>query len=227
MIEISSLCSDSLSIPALSIPKGTTAVIGLNGSGKTTFLRLLAGLDLPEAGEIRIDGSLPRETEIGWVDEFPDRNMLFSRVCDEIVSPLRFRREDCRVADTRAFELAREAGINGLLGRASSRLSGGEKALVGLLTALAAHPRVLVLDEFDSHLDQETTRKMDGILESAGCDYLIRVTQQMDLAAAADHALMLTKGMVSLSGSPRQVFGQLTGTNFYPPSWRLLDAARL
>jgi energy-coupling factor transport system ATP-binding protein len=227
MIQMEGVRFRDLVIPALSLPPGTTAVIGPNGSGKTTFLRLLAGLTLPEAGEIRIDGSSPRITEIGWVDEFPDRNMLFSRVSDEIASPLRFRCEDCRETDRRVDELAGEAGIRDLLDRTLSCLSGGEKALISLMTALAARPRVLVLDEFDSHLDQEMMRKTEKILIKAGCAYVIRCTQQMNLATRADYVIALASGTPVLSGHPDQVFGNLRGTSFYPPAWRLRDAAGL
>jgi energy-coupling factor transporter ATP-binding protein EcfA2 len=227
MIEINTLRFRDLVIPALSLPAGTTAVIGPNGSGKTTFLRLLAGLALPEAGEIRIDGLSPRMSEIGWVDEFPDRNMLFSRVYDEIASPLRFRCEECGATDRRVEELAGEAGISHLLDRTSSCLSGGEKALISLMTALAARPRVLVLDEFDSHLDQEMMKNTDRILIKAGCAYIIRCTQQMNLAACADHVISLGTGTVVLSGTPEQVFRCLRGTSFYPPAWRLRDAVGL
>jgi energy-coupling factor transport system ATP-binding protein len=227
MIEIKGLRFRNLVIPALSLPPGTTAVIGPNGGGKTTFLRLLAGLTLPEAGEIRIDGLSPRMIEIGWVDEFPDRNMLFSRVSDEIASPLRFRCEDCGETDRRVGELAGEAGIRHLLDRTSSCLSGGEKALVSLMTALAARPRVLVLDEFDSHLDQEMMKKTEKILNKAGCAYIIRCTQQMDLATRANYVIALDSGTMAQSGSPDQVFGNLRGTSFYPPAWRLRNAAGL
>ena len=91
MIVIEGLRSRSLEIPRLEIPRGTTAVIGPNGSGKTTLLKLLAGISLPGSGSIRIDGAGPRMAEIGWVNEFPDRNIIFSTVADEVASPLRFR----------------------------------------------------------------------------------------------------------------------------------------
>jgi energy-coupling factor transport system ATP-binding protein len=227
LIEINGLHSGYLDIPALSLPCGTTAVIGRNGSGKTTLLRLLCGLDLPESGEIRIDGLSPRDCEVGWVDEFPDRNMLFSRVRDEIASPLRFRNQDCRETDRRIGELAAGAWISDLLARTSLSLSGGEKAVIGLMTALASRPVVLVLDEFDSYLDHETVTKMDRILEKAGCTYIIRVTQHMDRATRADFVLALESGSVSYSGGPDLVFSSLKGTSFYPPSWRLRDAAGL
>ena len=90
MIVLLNLTVRRLSIPELTIPPGYVSLIGPNGSGKTTFLRLLSGILKPAAGAVWIHDTAPRECRIGFVNEYPDRNMLFSRVSDELASSLRF-----------------------------------------------------------------------------------------------------------------------------------------
>ena len=195
------------------------AVIGPNGGGKTTLLRLLAGIDLPLEGEILINGLPPRSREVGWVGEQPGREMIFHRVSDEIASPLRFRHDPCPLVDERVKEVATELGIGGLLGRETGDLSAGERTMVALGAALAARPDILILDETDSNLDQESSGSVEVLLRNTSCSQIIQATQRMELAGRADHIIFLEKGRVLHSGSPTAVFAALTGTPFYPPSW--------
>lgn len=206
MIEIRNLRHRCLDIPALTIPPGRTAVIGLNGSGKTTLLTLCAGIALPQAGSIRLDGRSPRETDVGWVAEFPDRNMLFDRVSDEIASPLRFRFVAAPKIREEVERIAAEIGIPGLLARNPRHLSGGEKALVALATALVSRPAVLVLDEFDSHLDSETRADAERAIGRARVPYVLQCTQNPDVARAANRVLYLEAGRVRMLGTLDTVF---------------------
>ena len=141
MIAIESLRWRNLSIDALSIGPGITTIIGPNGSGKTSFLRICAGITVPDRGTVMIDNLPPRETGIGWVNEFPDRNILFARVTDEIASPLRFHRTISGSAiDSEVRACAESVGIPHLLTRTVRELSGGEKVLVALAAALVEPP---------------------------------------------------------------------------------------
>jgi energy-coupling factor transport system ATP-binding protein len=221
MIELVGIRQRCLSIDRLELPPGTTVIIGPNGAGKTLFCMLCAGVLLPDEGMIAIDGLSPREAEVGWVGEFPDRNMLFSRVYDEIASPLRFARVSCRTIDDQVQAAAEAAGCSGLLDRNSRTLSGGEKVLVALATALAGRPRALVLDEFDSHLDAATTADAEAAVAASAARYVIRCTQDMAAAARADLLLYFENGRILHAGSPPEVFSRLSGTCFYPPLWRL------
>jgi energy-coupling factor transport system ATP-binding protein len=220
MIEVSGLRYRNIGIDSLTIPPGITSVIGPNGSGKTSFLRLCSGIAEPEAGEILIDGKKPRETDVGWVNEFPDKNILFSRVSDEIASALRFQHLPCKQTECAVLAIAETMDIMHLLDRSMRELSGGEKVLVALAAALVQSPKILVLDEYDSHLDETRCLQNEQLIQTSAVPYVLRCTQQMDTAARGDCLLFLENGHITLSGSPERVFTSLSQTPFYPLSWR-------
>ena len=220
MIRIRGISHRCLRIPDLLLPPGRVAVIGPNGGGKTTLLRLLAGIDLPEQGEILIDGVPPRSAEVGWVGENPDENMVFTRVYDEVASALRFRRDPCSAVDERVRTVTGELGLDDLLERETAGLSSGEKARVAIAAALAPAPGILVLDEADSNLDTESMAAMEDQIGRTSCTHVVRSTQRMELAARADCIVFLEAGRVVHAGSPAAVFAALSGTPFSPPSGR-------
>jgi energy-coupling factor transport system ATP-binding protein len=219
MIIIENLWYRNLAIDALTIKPGITTIIGPNGSGKTTFLKICAGIILPDSGTIMVDDGPPRQTDVGWVNEYPDRNLLFVNVSDEIASPLRFRHDSCDSVDTAIKSCAEIMGITHLLKRTVRELSGGEKILVSLAAALIHNPKVLVLDEYDSHLDAHFKEKNERIIRSSGAKYIIRCTQQMDTAIQSDHLLFFDSGRVIHNGTPKDVFPLLKGTSYYPLLW--------
>lgn len=220
MIAIRGLRHRILAIPSLDIPPGITSVIGPNGSGKTTLLRLVSGIHEPDAGSVLVDGASPRSIGIGWVNEFPDRNLLFDTVHDEVASPLMFHNVACRQTDERVTDLLDRMGIAALSGRSTRELSEGEKNLVALAAALVLRPQVLVLDEFDSHIDGGRAQTMDALIRESRIPYVIRCTQQMETAWAGDWLVALDNGTVRGAGLPDEVFGTLAGTPFYPLSLR-------
>lgn len=225
MIEIEALKFRNLDIPRIHIAPGHTALIGPNGTGKTTLLRLVAGLLEPSTGTISIDGQSLHEIETGYVNEFPDRNILFYRVEDEIAAPLRFKGLPCSDISASTSELLTRAGLSHLASRQTKELSGGEKTLVALLTAIISSPRVLILDEFDSHLDQESISLAMAAIRHCQAGYVIQCTQNMELAAACDFILFLSEKGLELAGKPAEVFSRLQETCFYPLSWRVADGA--
>ena len=220
MIEIRDLAFRSLRIGHLVIPDGTTALIGANGSGKTTLLRLMAGLTRPDAGNIIIDGKSPAPGCAGFVNEYPDRNALFSRLADELAASLRFRHTPCEELDQRVWEAAATAGLEQQLERTMDTLSGGEKVLAALLSSLISSPETLILDEFDSHLDYDSLMLAEDIISASGARTVVRCTQNMDLAARCGKVIVLHRGVVLRAGSPGAVFSALEETCCYPFSWR-------
>ena len=221
MITFDNVRCKNLSIDSLAIPKGVTSVIGPNGSGKTTLLKMCTGIHLPDSGTIQIDGAFPRDTETGWVNEFPDRNILFNHVSDEISSSLRFRHVPCNEMDARVTAQMEVMGVLPLKNRLMRELSGGEKILVAIGAALIHHPMVLVLDEYDSHLDAKKVGDLENVIRKSSVPYVIRCTQQMETAALGDYVLFLEDGCVRYFGTPESVFSVLKNTPFYPFSWKI------
>jgi energy-coupling factor transport system ATP-binding protein len=220
MITFAAVRYRAIAIDTLTFSPGVTSVIGPNGSGKTTFLKLCAGITEPEQGSVLVDGKSPRLTDIGYVNEFPDRNILFPLVKDELASPLRFSHTPCRETDRAVAECAERLGISHLLDRRMQDLSGGEKIIVAFAAACISRPRVLILDECDSHLDARRCTRFEKALCDAGATYVIRCTQQMETATQSDHLLYFEQGRVLHAGMPAEVFSRLCDTSFYPLSWR-------
>ncbi len=225
MIVLSSLIHGVLTIPSLVIRPGSTVIIGPNGSGKTTLLQIIAGITTPRMGSVAIDGKSPVSVNTGWLNEYPDRNLLFGTVSDEIASPLRFRQDPCPEVRDQVNSVAFDLGISHLLGRRTRDLSGGEKVLVSLATAMVMRPLVLVLDESDSHLDQESTNTLTRLIRNSQALYLVWCTQDMETATGADYVILLEGGSVTRCGTPREVFVELQGDCLYPLSWRLSNGS--
>lgn len=220
MIILTNIVHYPLDIPHLCIFPGYTAIIGPNGSGKTTLLRIFAGLLSPSRGDVTIDGVTDGVDSVGWVDENPDRNILFSQVYDEISSALRFSFVPSEEITKSVLHISRIFGIEHLLSRKMEDLSGGEKIVVALAAAAIKKPGILVLDEPDAHLGMLWHTLMNHIKEIHPV-YCICATHQMEIAAEADQVLYLEDGRVMHQGTPREVFFNLEKTCYYPVLWRM------
>jgi ABC-type Fe3+/spermidine/putrescine transport system ATPase subunit len=150
----------SLEVP----PGGTLGILGPSGCGKTTALRLIAGLDVPDAGEIWLadrlassPGSLhvtPSQRNIGFV--FQDLALWpHMTVAGNLLFVLESRRWPPATRIRRVEEMLQMVGLQGRAGEYPNYLSGGEQQRVGLARALVAKPDLLLLDEPLSSLDQE------------------------------------------------------------------------
>lgn len=223
MIYAKNLHHRSLEIESLHIGEGHTAVIGPNGSGKTTFLKLCAGIELPKQGSLTIAGKEPRVVNSGWVGEVPDNNLVFRTVADEVASGLRFRRMTAETIESAVCSLLSDIGISHLHSRSGHTLSGGEKALVAFAAALAPSPDVLILDETDTHLDQQSTKILENIIQRRLAPCILQCTQDMDTASKANHIVYFADGRLQYTGTPKEVFSHLRETPMYPSMWRIAE----
>jgi len=222
MIEINDLKHGILAISDTKIPKGITAVSGRNGSGKSTLLKLISGIKIPDSGSIYIDGKRPRELNIGYVSEYPDENSIFGIVYDEIASALRFKHYGSSETERRVSEVSALFDISHLLKREIRTLSGGEKVMVALASACADNPDVLIIDEPDSHLDQESADIFFENVAEAGSRHIIICTHNMETASKTDNLIFLKDGSIKKQGITAEIFEKyLKETCFYPALWRV------
>jgi len=196
MIQIGNIRAGILDIGILSISPGTCVIVGPNGSGKTTLLKVIAGIITSSFGSVMVDGKPPSLCRIGWVGEYPDRNILFNRVYDEIAGPLRFSREPFDSIGSSVVKIANDLMIEPLLDRDVRTLSAGQKILVAYAAALIHKPDIIILDETDSHLDEEFCFEMDDVLNNSGIRYRISSTHRYERMAVADEIVELENGRI-------------------------------
>jgi putative ABC transport system ATP-binding protein len=196
------------------IRRGTfAALVGPSGSGKTTLLNLIAGLDTPTSGTVRIEGcdlasmsegemSDLRLRRIGFV--FQNFNLVPVLSAEENVAfPLLFRREiGRRERRERVAEVLRRVGLDGKEGRRPHELSGGERQRVALARALAGEPAIILADEPTANLDQETGAAIIHLMRSIGRQRgmtFLYSTHDPQLIAFADTVLKLRNGLIEMA----------------------------
>lgn len=194
-------------------PRSFTAIVGPSGSGKTTLLGLLAGLDRPTRGVVKIDGrdlatltedqrALFRAERIGFV--FQTFHLLPTLTAlENVLVPLellgRDRLGDGTSAGDHAVRLLERVGLGDRLDHYPAQLSGGERQRVALARAFANQPRILFADEPTGNLDAETGAKVIALLEALNeeaATTLVLVTHDQDLASRADRTIRLSGGRV-------------------------------
>lgn len=187
------------------------AVIGANGSGKSTFARLLNGLVLPDAGRVTVhELDSRRDTKalrrrVGFVFSDPQAQILMPTPAEDLALSLR--------GSPRAEIASRVAGAladHGLTDRAdipASELSGGQKQLLALASVLITEPRLIVADEPTTLLDLRNSRKISDLLLALPSQVVI-VTHDLDLAARCDHAVLFDAGSLIAAGTPEDVVAE-------------------
>ena len=191
---------------SLEIPAGQiTALVGGSGGGKTTVTDLVMGLVRPGAGEVRVDGVSLEQLDVGaWrklIGYVPQEVVLFHDTVrvnvtfgDDSISDEEVERA-LRAAGVWDVVRALPGGIEASVGERGSRLSGGERARVGLARALAGRPKLLILDEATAALDPETERIVLSTLEALRGDVtVLAISHQPALRDVADRVYRIQAG---------------------------------
>lgn len=194
------------------------SVIGHNGSGKSTTVRLIDGLLAAESGQIFVEGELLTEEnvwnirqKIGMVFQNPDNQFVGATVEDDVAFGLENKGiplEDMQVRVKEALELV---GMSAFANREPSRLSGGQKQRVAIAGAIAMRPNIIILDEATSMLDPEG--RMEHIqtikeIRDQSNMTVISITHDLDEVALSDRVLVMKKGQVESSSTPRELFAR-------------------
>ena len=181
------------------------AIVGSSGSGKTTFLSLLAGLDIPTSGTIDLDGrstdKIDRDAyRFNHVSVIYQNFNLFQHltVLENAAYPLYVRKVGGKEADAVAREKLLQVGLTeDQLGRLPNMLSGGEQQRVAIARALASGSEIILADEPTGNLDSNNSRSIVGILRDLAHEHdrcVIIVTHDPAVAEAADVVLNMKDG---------------------------------
>ncbi len=195
---------------SLSIEKGEIiCLIGASGSGKSTFLNLVAGLEKPTRGEIYIGGipihklneekvTLFRQKNIDFI--FQSFHLLPMLTALENVSlPLIFRGVDRKKRDRMAKEMLEAVGLVGFEKRKPTRMSGGQQQRVGIARALVGHPKIIFADEPTGNLDSATSKEVMNLIVKMvreNNQTLLIVTHDPAIAAYGDRVVTIMDGNI-------------------------------
>ncbi|WP_210247367.1 energy-coupling factor ABC transporter ATP-binding protein [Blastochloris sulfoviridis] len=192
----------------LTLKERRIGVIGANGSGKSTFARLLNGLVVPTTGAVRIDGlDTAREAakirrSVGFVFQNPDNQIVFPIIAEDMAFGLKNSGLAKVEIPTRVTaELAR-LGIAHLVERASHSLSGGEKQLAALAAVLVMRPKLVVFDEPTTLLDLKNRNRIRAVIDALAASALV-VTHDLDLVERFDRVLVIEDGRIAADDTPR------------------------
>jgi multiple sugar transport system ATP-binding protein len=229
----------------LSVAEGELlAVVGPSGCGKSTLLSLVAGLEAPTSGAVRIDGRevsrlSPRERDVAMVFQsyalYPHMS-----VRQNLSFPLEVARLGRREIAARVGEVAALLGLEALLDRRPAALSGGERQRVALGRALVRRPRLFLFDEPLSNLDAalrvSVRAELKKLHERLGATFVYVTHDQAEAMTLADRIAVLRAGALEQVGTPREIYGapatafvaRFVGTpqvNLVPPAALGLAAA--
>ena len=194
------------------------SIVGHNGSGKSTTVRLIDGLLEAESGEIVIDGQRLTEEnvwnirrQIGMVFQNPDNQFVGATVEDDVAFGLENQGLSRQEMKKRVEEALYLVGMLDFKKREPARLSGGQKQRVAIAGVVALRPAILILDEATSMLDPEGRRELIETVKGIRKDYdmtVISITHDLEEVAMSDRVLVMKKGSIESTSSPRELFSR-------------------
>ena len=194
------------------------SIVGHNGSGKSTTVRLIDGLLEAESGEIVIDGQRLTEEnvwnirrQIGMVFQNPDNQFVGATVEDDVAFGLENQGLSRQEMKKRVEEALDLVGMLEFKKREPARLSGGQKQRVAIAGVVALRPAILILDEATSMLDPEGRRELIDTVKGIRKDYdmtVISITHDLEEVAMSDRVLVMKKGSIESTSSPRDLFSR-------------------
>tara|TARA_Y100000815_G_scaffold218276_1_gene203743 strand:- start:121 stop:786 length:666 start_codon:yes stop_codon:yes gene_type:complete len=185
-------------------------IIGRNGSGKSTFARLLNGLEKPTKGTVRFAGSdEPKDLRrnVGFVFQNPDNQIVYPIVSEDLEFGLKNLKLAKEERQTRIAETLERFGISHLAERFTHELSGGEKQLVALAGVLVMRPKLIVFDEPTTLLDLWNARAVKAAIDALD-EHVVLVTHDLDLLKDFDRVILIEDGGIAADGDPASVIAR-------------------
>src|ERR1700757_4477079 len=202
---------------SLEIPQGSlTAVLGPSGSGKSTLLRIVAGLERPDSGEIMLSGEAatrltPQRRDVGFVFQHYAA-FKHMTVRDNVAFALTIRRRPRKEIAARVDELLALVQLQGFAARYPVQLSGGQRQRMALARALAAEPKVLLLDEpfgaLDARVRAELRDWLRRLHEEVHVTTVFVTHDQEEAMEVADRVAVLDHGHLEQVGAPAELYDE-------------------
>ncbi|MEV6099592.1 ABC transporter ATP-binding protein [Nocardia sp. NPDC051981] len=191
----------------LRLSENRIAVIGSNGSGKSTFARLLNGLQVPTDGRVRVDGLDTRKQGravrklVGFVFQDPDVQIVMPTVAEDLAFGFKHHGVAKSEIPDRVSATLAEYGLTEFRDHPAHLLSGGQKQLLAIAAVLSVGPKYVVFDEPTTLLDLRNTRRISRLLHELP-QQLIVVSHDLDLLADFDRVLVFDEGRIVADGPP-------------------------
>lgn len=194
------------------------SIVGHNGSGKSTTVRLIDGLLEAESGDIIISGDKltadnvwEKRRQIGMVFQNPDNQFVGATVEDDVAFGLENQGMDYSMMVKRVHEALELVGMQDFKEREPARLSGGQKQRVAIAGVVALQPDIIILDEATSMLDPEGRLELiRTVKEIKDKNHLtvISITHDLDEISLSDRVLVMKNGQVESTATPRELFSR-------------------
>jgi biotin transport system ATP-binding protein len=197
-----------LSDVSVTLDERRIAVIGANGSGKSTFARLLNGLQLPTRGRVLVDGADTRRQgrevrrRVGFGFQNPDNQIVFPVVSEDLAFGLRHLGLPADEVERRIDDVLERYDLAHLRNASTYRLSGGEKQLIALAGVLLAEPEYVVLDEPLTLLDLRNKRRVAQVV-AALPQTVVVVSHDLEFLGGFDRALVFDDGRIAVDDMPQ------------------------
>ncbi|MFE3796976.1 ABC transporter ATP-binding protein [Nocardia tengchongensis] len=193
----------------LRLSENRIAVVGANGSGKSTFARLLNGLQTPTAGQVRVDGLDTRKQGravrklVGFVFQDPDVQIVMPTVAEDLAFGLKHHGVTKHEIPDRVTETLAAYGLTEFRDHPAHLLSGGQKQLLAIAAVLSVRPEYVVFDEPTTLLDLRNKRRITRLLHELP-QRLVVVSHDLDLLADFDRVLVFDEGRIVADGPPAE-----------------------
>lgn len=191
----------------LTLTEQRIGVIGANGSGKSTFARMLNALVIPATGKVRVDG-LDTASEaravrrrVGFCFTDPDAQIVMPTVAEDIAFGLRRRRLAPAEVAARVDAALASYGLDAHRDHPAHLLSGGQKQLLALASVLVTEPELVVMDEPTTLLDLANTERIRTVVGGLA-QQVVLVTHHLDLVDDFDRVIVFHEGRLAFDGSP-------------------------
>ena len=193
----------ALSDISLELTSKSVAIIGANGSGKSTFARLLNGLVKPATGKVTVSGKAPDVSNVGFVFSNPDLQIVMPTVYEDVAFSLTNSKLSKYEIRVRVEAALAAVGILELQESNCHTLSSGQKQLLAIASAMVRQPKLFVADEPTTLLDLPNTKLVTKVLHELSVEQLILITHDLELAATCDEVVWFEGSRVREIGKPK------------------------